>query len=253
MVCALVSGGGIVTRLDDEIERRVKQRTAKLEASTRELEGFVSAISHDLRGPLRSVLGFTRIVLDEHAKELDADAVKCLNRVNMSAVKMSGILEGLLRLSRAGQKELLKSTIDIGRLAGGIVQRLRREEPGRDVACVIQEPLIALGDEALIGIALENLLGNAWKYTSRTPHAIIEFTGTAREGRSIYTVKDNGAGFDESESGRLFKPFQRLHCQEEFPGVGIGLATVQRIISRHGGSVWAEGKIGAGATFSFML
>ncbi len=160
---------------------------------------------------------------------------------------------GLMAFTWAGQKDLLKSTVDIGRRAGKIVQRLRREEPGREVECVIQEPLIAFGDEVLLGIALENLLSNAWKYTSRTPGARIEFTSTPREGRSVYTVKDNGAGFDESQACRLFEPFQRLHRQEEFPGVGVGLATVRRIIHRHGGRIWAEGNPGAGATFSFTL
>ncbi len=242
-----------MTRVDDEIEGRVRKRTAHLEAANRELEGFVSAVSHDLRGPLRSILGFTRIVLEEHVGKLDADAVGCLERVQVSAAQMSGMLEGLLHLARTGQKELSKTTVDIGRLAGKIVQRLRWEEPERDVVCVIQEPLIALGDEELLAIALENLLGNAWKYTRRTSRAKIEFTGTPREGRSVYVVKDNGAGFDESQSRRLFKPFQRLHRHEEFPGIGIGLATVQRIINHHGGRIWAEGKPGAGARFTFTL
>ena len=238
---------------DENVLHTLEERTAYLEAANRELEGFVSAISHDLRSPLRSILGFTRIVLEEHSGDMDPDAINCLDRVQMSAAQMYTMLEGLLHLSRAGQKELEKSTVDIGRMAREIVQRFRREEPERDVEFVIQDPLIALGDEVLLAIALENLLGNAWKYTQRTPDAKIEFTGSPREGRSVYTVKDNGAGFDESLARRLFKPFQRLHRQEEFPGVGIGLATVQRIISRHGGRVWAEGRIGAGATFCFTL
>jgi signal transduction histidine kinase len=239
--------------IEDKIERKVRERTAHLEAANRELEAFVSAVSHDLRAPLRSILGFTQIVLEDQAGTLNVDAIACLKRVTASATQMSGMLESLLLLARTGQKEVLKSTVDIGRLAGEIVQRFQREEPERDVELVIQEPLIALGDKVLLAIALENLLGNAWKFTRRTAHARIEFTGAPREGRSVYAVNDNGAGFDKSQVRLLFKPFQRLHSQEEFPGVGIGLATVQRIITRHGGRIWAEGRAGAGATFCFTL
>jgi light-regulated signal transduction histidine kinase (bacteriophytochrome) len=238
---------------EQEFERRVRERTAHLEAANRELEAFVSSVSHDLRSPLRSILGFSRIVIEEHGGELSADAVVCMDRLSASAAQMSGMLEGLLRLACTGQKELVKSTVDVGSLARRIIQRLRREEPERQVECVIQEPLIAVGDEALLEIALENLLGNAWKYTRNVPTARIEIGGTPREGRSLYFVRDTGAGFDESQAHLLFKPFQRLHRQEEFPGVGIGLATVARIIAMHGGRIWAKGQVGAGATFSFTL
>lgn len=253
MILAKGAGCGFVSYSDDEIERKVQKRTAHLEAANRELKCFVSAVSHDLRGPLRSILGFTNIVLEEHAGGMVADAVNCLEQVQQSATKMSGMLDGLLNLSLAGHEELVKMPVDIGRLAGEIVQRLRQEEPGRDVECVIQEPLIALGDKVLLSIVLENLLGNAWKFTGRAPRAKIELTGNAQGGCSVYSVNDNGVGFAASESGRLFKPFRRLHSQEEFPGVGLGLVTVRRIIGRHGGRIWAEGKIGVGAKFCFTL
>ncbi len=238
---------------DDEIEQRHQERTAHLEAANRELEGFVSSISHDLRGPLRSILGFTRIVLEEHAEGMDASAVNCLDRVQTIATRIYGGLEGRLRLYTAGQKGILKSTVDLGRIGREVIQRFRQEEPGRDVECVIQEPLIAIGDEVLLAIVVENLLGNAWKFTSRTLHAKIEFTSSAKEGRTLYIVNDNGIGFDESQSGSIFKPSQHMHHHDGFPGEGVGLATVQKIINRHGGRIRAEGKIGAGAKFCFSL
>jgi len=240
-------------RPDDELERRVRERTAHLEAANQGLEAFASAVSHELRAPARSILGFTRLVLEEHGASLPADAAASLRRVETSAAQLSGMLDGLLRLARTGQRELLKSTIDLGRIAGDVVERLRCQEPERDVECVIQAPLIAIGDEVLLGIVLENLLGNAWKFTRATARGRIELTGAAREGRSVYCVRDNGAGFESGQARRLFEPFQRLHRSDEFPGIGIGLATVKRIVALHGGKVWADGRVGAGATFCFTL
>ncbi|HWR98224.1 MAG TPA: ATP-binding protein [Candidatus Methanoperedens sp.] len=230
-----------------------EKSAAVLEATNRELEGFVSAVSHDLRAPLNSIQGFACILINEYGLQMDADARSCLAQIQRSAVQMNGKLEALLRLSRIGQQDLEKSRVDLGRLAVGIVQRLRDQEPGRDVECVIQQPLIAVGDEALLEIALGNLFENAWKFTGRTPHPRIELSADPRPGPISYRLSDNGVGIDESQMSRLFQPFQRLHRQKDYPGIGIGLFSAQRIIARHGGRIWAERNRGSGMSFCFTL
>lgn len=182
-----------------------------------------------------------------------AGALVDAGRVEAVAVRRSALLEELRRLSGNRQAQLVKSTVDLGRIARVVVGRFRREEPLREVELVIQEPLIAIGDGALLAVVLEHLIGNAWKFTGRTPHGMIRVSGAPRDGRSVYCVSDNGAGFDQARSGRLFQPFQRLHRAEEFPGAGVGLAIAQSIVHRHGGRIWAEGQVGGGATFRFTL
>ena len=241
-----------VDTLIAELETRVEQRTAELEASTRELDAFAYSVSHDLRAPLRAVAGFSEILLEDHAAQLDPVGLDYLKRVNAAADRMSDLIDALLDLSRAGRAELVRRPVDLGDLARDLLADLAGADPGRDVDIVV-ENLPATGDEHLLTLLLQNLLANAWKFTvDRKPariHVGSRGTGDAR----VYFVADNGAGFDPRYAAKLFVPFQRLHSAEDFPGTGIGLAIVARIAARHGGRAWAESAPGQGATFYFTL
>ena len=239
-------------RLNAELERRVAERTAQLEATNKELEAFSYSVSHDLRAPLRSILGFTEVLLERHASQLDARGQECLERVCESCRQMNRLIEDLLQLSRVGRSEIRWRPVNLSALAESIAADLRKGEPNRPADFVIAPQLEAQGDERLLGVVLDNLLRNAWKFTRHKPRARIEF-GSVAAPRFAFFVRDNGAGFDMARADRLFGVFQRMHSASEFPGSGVGLATVQRIINRHGGATWAVAAPDQGATFFFTL
>jgi PAS domain S-box-containing protein len=241
-----------VARLNAELERRVHLRTEQLEATNKELEAFAYSVSHDLRAPLRSVCGFSEVVLEQFADRLDSQGLDYLRRALVSARQMERLIDDLLKLSRVGQCDLHVQKLDLSALVQSVAAELQSAEPDRAVAWAIQPHLTAEGDERLLRIAMENLLRNAWKFTGKQPQARIEF-GFAAEPGPAFFVRDNGVGFDAAFAGKLFGVFQRLHGAHEFPGTGAGLAIVRRIIARHGGRVWASAAVNRGATFYFTL
>ena len=230
-----------------------REWTAKLETANRELDAFSYSVAHDLRAPLRAVDAFTLMVLEDSATQLDEEGRRRLNVVRSSAQRMAQLIDDLLHLSRVTRIELIRTPLDLSALAGGIVQELRRTDLGHRVGITVQPGLQVSGDRQLLKIALENLLGNAWKFTGKTPDPRVEFGCEQVGGEAVYFIRDNGAGFNMSYAPKLFGVFQRLHSESEFQGTGIGLATVQRIISRHGGRIWAHGEPGVGAVFHFTL
>ena len=231
----------------------LKQRATELAAVNKELEAFNYSVSHDLRSPLRSINGFSQALLEDYADKLDAQGKDYLQRVRAASQTMAQLIDDLLDLSRITRSKIHRGTVNLSVLAQAVTAELAKMEPERQVEFVIAGRLMVKGDERLLKIVLENLLGNAWKFTGNNPKAKIEFGVTQVDDRSAYFVRDNGAGFDMAYANKLFGAFQRLHAPSEFPGSGIGLATVQRIIHRHGGHVWAEGAVGQGATFYFTL
>lgn len=238
-----------IQRLND----RLRIRTAQLERVNRELEAFSYSVSHDLRAPLRAIDGFSRALLDDHTQQLDDTGRDYLNRVNTAAGNMATLINDLLKLARISRSDLQRESIELSAIAGEVVASLRQDDPQRSLAFSAQPGLHAHGDPRLLRIVMENLLGNAWKFTGKRADAGIE-VGSVREGaETIYYVRDNGAGFDMDYKDKLFGAFQRLHDASEFPGSGIGLATVERIIHRHGGRIWAESVAGKGSTFYFTL
>lgn len=236
-----------------ELEQRVEERTRQLVAANRELEAFSYSVSHDLRGPLEVINGFSHILLVEHGRRLNQAARDYVQQINAATQRMAELIDDLLNLSRVSTTGMHRETVDLAAMAKSIGDQLRRREPARSVEFIIHNCSPVQGDSRLLRIVMENLLRNSWKYTSNRKLARIEFGCEERVGRAAYFVRDNGAGFDSKLADRLFKPFQRLHATSEFPGTGIGLATVQRIIARHGGEVWAEGAVDKGATFYFTL
>jgi light-regulated signal transduction histidine kinase (bacteriophytochrome) len=227
--------------------------TNKLEQSNKELESFSYSISHDLRTPLRAIDGFSKALLDEYSGKLDEHACHYLQRVRTAAQKMSTLINDLLDLSRVGRGALQKESINLTELARSIVADLQTREPAREVAIDIAEGLSATADRRLITMVLGNLLGNAWKYTAQERTAQIAFGQDTKEHESVFYIRDNGVGFDMAYANKLFTPFRRLHHDSEFEGTGVGLATTQRVLSRHGGRIWAEAAVRAGATFYFTL
>jgi len=229
----------------------------ELEGTNRELEAFSYSVSHDLRAPLRAIDGFSQILQEDYEHALDDEGMDYLGRVRAASNHMATLIDDLLDLSRVGRRPLRRESVDLGRLAAGIIEELRASQPGREVEFVAGENIMAWGDASLLKVALENLLGNAWKFTAREEGARIAFGADKNPGPGflapVYYVRDNGAGFDQAYADKLFGAFQRLHGQDEFEGTGIGLATVARIVHRHGGRVWAEGSVGEGATFYFTL
>lgn len=236
-----------------QAEEALQDYATKLEAVNRELEAFSYSVSHDLRGPLRALDGFSHALLEDYADKLDAEGRDYLQRVRAAAQRMAALIDDLIKLSGVTRAELNVSEVNLSRLVEDITRELREREPERRVEFAITPDLIANGDIRLLRVALDNLLANAWKFTSRCEAARIEFGRSERDGAQVYLVRDNGAGFDMAYTGKLFGAFQRLHDQREFPGTGIGLATVQRVIVKHNGRVWAEGAVGQGATFYFTL
>lgn len=231
----------------------MEQRNTELAAVNKELEAFSYSVSHDLRAPLRSIDGFSQALLEDCADKLNKQGKGYLHRVRAAAQRMGELIDDLLALSRVTRREMRHEMVNISALAEAVAAELQQEQPERRVKFAISKGLVVNGDEALLGLALENLLSNAWKFTSKQPKARIKFGVTQNDGKPAYYVRDDGVGFDMAYVDKLFAPFQRLHPVDEFPGTGVGLATVQRIISRHGGRVWAEGAVKQGATFYFTL
>ncbi|MCA1914802.1 hybrid sensor histidine kinase/response regulator [Methanospirillum hungatei] len=236
-----------------EMARERSRLEAELEAANRELDSFSYSVSHDLRAPLIAIDGFSRILEETYAGYLPPDGVECLSRIRQAANQMDQLIEDFLRLSRVTRAPLLMEKLDISRIARDILGQLATHDPDRKVHWKVEEGLTVFGDPGLCEIALKNLIGNAWKYTMHTDNAQIQ-VGSLMQGQTrVFFIKDNGAGFPSEKANLLFIPLQRLHSHQEFPGNGIGLATVQRIVHRHGGRIWAEGATGEGATFFFTL
>ena len=252
-VAALIESRNEVKRVNADLERRVAERTRQLESANRELEAFAYAVSHDLRAPLRSMSGFSQILQENAPPGLDDKSRHYLQRIHDASVRMSGLIDDLLNLSRIGRSELTARTISLSQIATEAAAAVRERHPTREVQLEVTPGMEVSADPRLVRIALENLLSNAWKYTSRASQANVSVGTQASEHGPVYFVRDNGVGFDMKYADKLFVPFQRLHPEAEFPGSGIGLVTVQRIIARHGGRVWAEAKPDEGATFYFTL
>jgi light-regulated signal transduction histidine kinase (bacteriophytochrome) len=237
----------------EKAEREITERAIALEAANKELEAFSYSVSHDLRSPLRSIDGFSQALLEDYANQLDDTGRDYLKRVRAASQRMAQLIDDLLQLSRLTRKEMQRGDVNLSAIAKSIAAELKQNYPDRQTEITIGDHLVANGDEKLLHVMLENLLGNAWKFTGKKPDAQIEFNAISNNGSSVYYVKDNGAGFDMEYADKLFGAFQRLHGANEFEGTGIGLANVQRIVHRHGGKVWAEGAVDQGATFYFTL
>ncbi|WP_455219283.1 ABC transporter substrate binding protein [Kaarinaea lacus] len=237
----------------DHLEERVKARTAELEAANKDLESFSYSVSHDLRAPLRGIDGYSQILVSDYADTLDEEGKNYLNRIRDGAQRMAGLIDDILELSRVTRRKLESEPLNLSKMAADVTERLKKINNNRNVDIHIEANLTANGDRHLVEVALENLLDNAWKYTSKTQHAHIEFGKQNGSSEPVYYVSDNGAGFNMQYVNKLFRAFQRLHGVDEFPGTGIGLASVYRVIDRHGGRIWAEAEEGKGATFYFTL
>ena len=237
----------------DELETRVAERTSELLVANRELEAFSYSVSHDLRGPVDAVNGFAYVLSKEYGRQLDDKGKELIERINSSGKRMMQLIDDLLNLSRVTSGAMQFEPVDLCALARSICGELQRSGSERKVEFVIANEGTVRGDPRLLRVAMDNLLRNAWKYTSQHPAAKIEFGVEIKDGSPVYYVRDNGVGFDSRSTDRLFQPFQRLHSSAEFPGHGIGLATVQRIVRRHGGEVWAESEVDKGATFYFFF
>lgn len=237
--------------LNKTLEHRVAARTVELESVNRELESFCYSVSHDLRAPLRGIAGFTHILQETCEASLDDTSRGYFQRILTATSRMGELIDDLLKLSRVNREEFRQEDVPLSELAAAVAADLRQNHPDQIVELTITPNLHARGDARLLRIVLENLLGNAWKFTSKTASPRITLGSQKEDAGTAFFVRDNGAGFDMRYAGKLFGPFQRLHRLTEFPGTGIGLATVQRIIHRHGGRVWAEAAVGQGATFYF--
>jgi light-regulated signal transduction histidine kinase (bacteriophytochrome) len=225
----------------------------QLESANQELEAFSYSVSHDLRSPLRSIDGFSLALLEDYAGKLDAEGRDHLDRVRGATRRMAQLIDDLLKLSRVTRMEMKRERVNLSVVATQIAGALRNSRPDRTAEFMVADDLIAFGDERLLTVALENLFANAWKFAEKKPQTVIEFGATLLDGKAVYFVRDNGAGFDMAYADKLFSPFQRLHQEAEFSGTGIGLATVKRIVNRHGGRVWIEGEVEKGATVYFTL
>ena len=242
-----------IRRLNAGLEKRVQERTSELTAANRELESFAYSISHDLRSPLRAIDGFSHLLAEDYEDKLDHQGRDYLGRVRKAVQRMGTLIDDILELSRVTRQEMRREPVDLGRLAEELNEEIARAWPGKQPAISLPGRCLAEGDPQLLRLMLQNLLENAWKYSGRNPAPEIEFGCETLDGRQVCYVRDNGVGFDMAHAGRLFTPFQRLHKPEDFQGNGIGLATVARIVRRHGGRIWAESAPGAGATFRFTL
>jgi light-regulated signal transduction histidine kinase (bacteriophytochrome) len=235
------------------LNRDLAARNRALEVVNKELESFSYAVSHDLRTPLRSIHGFSQAVRENAAAKLSADELHWLQKISDAAARMDKLTEDLLRLSRITRSQIKRETVDLTQLARETAHELRQSEPGRSVIFAIADSVKVQGDAVLMRVALSNLLGNAWKYTGRRESALISFGEEVVAGQKVFCVRDNGAGFDMAYASKLFAPFQRLHSAREFPGSGVGLACVARVVHKHGGRIWAEAKTDQGAAFFFTI
>ena len=243
-----------LAEMNHHLERRVAERTAELESINKHLEAFSYSVSHDLRSPLQGIVGFSCLLADQFGETLGEQGRKHLDRVQTNAFRMREMIEGMLTMARVTKGNLNSASVDFTALAEEVTREIRETEPRRSAKFVMQPNLRAFGDRVLLRAALANLFGNAWKFTSKIPTARIEFGLAAEQGEmATFFVRDNGAGFPMESATKIFEAFERLHKQEEFPGTGVGLATVQKIILRHGGQIWAESRPGHGATFFFTL
>ncbi len=243
----------LLRKTNATLEARVVQRTNQLEQANEELEAFCYSVSHDLRAPLRSIDGFSRAIEEDYAAKLDSQAQDYLKRIRRAAQRMSELIDDLLDLSRVARAELSRAAVCLSDIVQEVIAGLRHEDPNRIVDVTIEPDIWVQADPSLIHLVIENLVSNAWKYSSRRKNSHIEFGREIGNNQIVYFVRDNGVGFDPAYASKLFKPFQRLHSEVDFPGNGIGLATVMRIVKRHGGDVWAQGAIDQGATFRFTL
>lgn len=237
----------------DHLEEMVAERTAELKIINKELESFSYSVSHDLRAPLRAIDGFSMAVIEDYGDKLDGEGRDNLQRIRSGAKHMAVLIDSLLQLSQVTRREIRIENVDMSALVSTSLNKMMEVESGRTLDQIIARGIYAHGDSTLLETLLSNLLGNAWKYTSKTDNARIEFGVTQEDGENIFFIKDNGVGFDMQYADKLFGAFQRFHREEEFSGTGIGLATVQRIVHRHGGRVWARAEKGSGATFFFTL
>lgn len=244
----------VAQAIGEEAIRRLYDLEEDLRALNRELEAFASTAAHDLRAPLRAIHGFAQALADDYAGQLDEEGRRLLDRISSAALRMAGLLDALAQLSRIAREDLRRQPVDLSALARSIAAELREREPARAVEFAIADGAVAEGDERLLRLVLENLLGNAWKFTRPRPRARIEFgVDPSIPAKPAFFVRDDGVGFDMARAGELFRPFRRLHPVSEFPGTGVGLATVARIVQRHGGRIWAEASPGRGAVFFFTL
>jgi signal transduction histidine kinase len=242
-----------IHNLNSELEQRVVDRTAQLTAANQELEAFSYSVSHDLRAPLRAMEGFSNLLLNDSPDQLNEQSRNYLNRIQAAARVMDQLISDLLKLSRVTRSDFVRQQVDLTALANEVAGELQRQEPHRLVEFIISPDLIVYGDQHLLKIVLDNLLSNAFKFTSKSEQACIQVGVTERSGEQVFYVRDNGVGFDMAYKTKLFTPFQRLHKAQDFPGTGIGLVTVYRIITRHGGRIWPEAQLNQGATFYFTL
>jgi PAS domain S-box-containing protein len=242
-----------IRQLNNDLEQRVIKRTAELDASNKELEAFSYSVSHDLRAPLRGIDGFSKALLEDYGPKLDEEAKRQLGRIRIASQRMALLIDDLLKLSRLNHVEIRQEPVDLTLIARQIAVELQQSQPGRVIFFEIDDDLRTTGDPQLLRVVVDNLFRNSWKYTSKHPTAKIEFKSFVRDDERVYFVRDDGVGFDMAHADMLFTPFERLHRQADFEGVGVGLATVQRIIRRHGGRLWAEGAVEQGATFYFTV
>jgi PAS domain S-box-containing protein len=242
-----------IRTLNEELEERVRERTAQLEMANRELDAFTYSASHDLRGPLNRISGFSEALLEDYADLLDSQGKDYLQRIFNSSQHMGELIDDLLELSRVTQHKISREPVEMSALVNIYLKELQAGEPDRPVETVITPGLVVEGDTALLRIALENLLNNAWKFSNAKNPARIEFGNEVQRGKEVFYIRDNGTGFDMKHAEKLFAAFQRLHDAKTYPGTGIGLSIVSRIIKRHGGEIWAEGEVGKGACFFFTL
>ena len=248
---AIVSMADITER--KRAEEALRERTSELEFANRELESFSYSVSHDLKAPLRAIQGFSQMLIGGHAAQLDAEGLRLLNVITSNTKLMAALIDDLLALSRVGRHEIRKASVNLTAMVNRVFEQLKSQNPERDVQYIIKNLPPAHGDASLVNQVIMNLLTNAFKYTKRRKTAVIEVGGMCEENETIYYLKDNGIGFDERYADKLFGVFQRLQSGDEYEGTGVGLAIVKRIIQRHGGRVWAEGKVDGGATFFFAL